>query len=161
VKRAWSGASAWRPWLWLCGSGARGVAAAARRRIWLIFAGWLPLDRCASRAGCLRSSSPRGRGAPSAVAGPGVRRGGGPSTARPGCRCGSGVGDLPAEVRQFAGDGDRGDGRALAALLVQLAPALVQAPLGAPGAVDGRGGGGVLAAAQAAVQPWRLAIVPG
>jgi hypothetical protein len=44
-------------------------------------------------------------------------------------------------VRELAGDGDRGDRGALAATLMQFAPAGVQASLGAPGDVDARGDG--------------------
>ena len=45
-------------------------------------------------------------------------------------------GELPAVGRELTRDGDRDHGAALAALLVEALPALVEAALAAPGGVD-------------------------
>ena len=46
------------------------------------------------------------------------------------------VGDLPDKAGELAGDSDRNGGAALAALVVEVAPAAVQSQLGSPGRLD-------------------------
>jgi hypothetical protein len=51
-----------------------------------------------------------------------------------------GAGECPAEPGELAGDGDRDDRAALAALIGEASPQLVQAALGLPGDRDHLGG---------------------
>jgi hypothetical protein len=68
---------------------------------------------------------------------------------RRGARPGSvGAGECPAEPGELAGDGDRDERTALAALCVQSAPDVVQMLLGLPGDRQDVGGLAVLAALQ-------------
>src|SRR5450432_1642717 len=71
-----------------------------------------------------------------------------------------GVGECPAEAGQFAGDGDRDDRAAFAALGLESLPDLVQASLGLPGDLDDVGGLSGLAAAQRLALRGRAAVMP-
>src|SRR6266536_4104220 len=82
------------------------------------------------------------------------------------CGCGrsslrSGGGDRPAEAGEVAGDGDRDDRLALAALAVQAAPEVVEALLSLPGDRDRLGGLALLAALERGARARRAAVVPG
>jgi len=69
--------------------------------------------------------------------------------------------ELPAEARQLAGDGDGDLGALDAAVAVEVAPALVEASLAAPGQIDDRRVVAGLAAAELLRDARRLAVVPG
>jgi hypothetical protein len=72
-----------------------------------------------------------------------------------------GVRECPGEAGEFAGEGDRDDRAALAALGVKSLPDAVQSSLGLPGDLDDRGGLTILAAAQGLAFGRRAALVPG
>ena len=72
-----------------------------------------------------------------------------------------GVRERPAEAGELAGDGDRDDRAALAALGVESSPDVVQAALGLPGDLDDVGWLSVLAAAERLSLRGRAAVVPG
>ena len=71
------------------------------------------------------------------------------------------VDDRPAEPGELAGDGDRDDRAALAALGVEPAPDAVQPLLGLPGDRDHRLLLAVLAALERGAEPGWAAVVPG
>src|SRR5512142_3499550 len=120
--------------MWFSAAGTTRQRPCSRRVVSLICGGWLPQDLCsshgppseiergppvggvltsASRTGCARVR--RHRAVPAAENGlwRSVRAGGLPG------------GELPAEAREFAGDRDCDDAVALAAGVLELAPACV------------------------------------
>src|SRR6266498_5831359 len=106
------------------------------------------------RARCLTSSVVAVAAAHSSTVGAlarGGRAGSAASSAEQWHGCGRsslriGGGDRPAEAGEVAGDGDRDDGFAFAALAVEAAPELVEALLGLPRDRDHLGGLPFLAA---------------
>src|SRR4051812_50154554 len=70
-------------------------------------------------------------------------------------------GGLPAEGDELAGAGDRDDAGGLAALVVQVLPAGVQAPLGAPGDLDDAWVLAVLAGGERLADARRVSVVGG
>src|SRR5919197_1016866 len=70
-------------------------------------------------------------------------------------------GGLPAERGELARDGDRDHAGGLASLVVQVPPAGVQAPLGAPGDLDHAWVLPGLAARECLADAWRVAVVLG
>src|SRR3954467_1380226 len=70
-------------------------------------------------------------------------------------------GGLPAEGDELAGAGDRDDAGGLAALVVQVLPAGVQAPLGAPGDLDDAWVLAVLAGGERLADARRVSVVVG
>ena len=71
-----------------------------------------------------------------------------------------GGGDRPAEAGEVTGDGDRDDRLALAALLVEPAPEVVQALLGLPGDRDDEWILTLVPALKGGADPRRAALVP-
>src|SRR6266568_7931517 len=121
------------------------------------------------RARCLTSSVAAVAAAHSSNAGAlarGRQAGSAASSAERCCGCvGSrvrvGVGDRPAEAGEVAGDGDRDEGFAFAALAVEAAPEVVEALLGLPGDREHLRGLALLAALERGALAGWAAVVPG